>query len=273
LRLRESHQSLEQRTGVLESEIHERKRVEAELLVSNAAAAQANAAKSAFLANMSHELRTPLHAILGYAELLKEDAEQEGNASVIGDLQRIHSSSKQLLKLINDVLDVSNVDSGHIELRPEVDVAVLIADVVRTATPQIQQHENRLTVTVDGNCPEIWADSGRVGQILLHLLGNAAKFTELGSVALDVRPGAAGVEFSVRDSGIGIQAEHLPQLFVSFRQLDASAGRKYGGAGIGLALSRTLARSMGGDIRVESVFGQGSTFTLWLPARDALAQA
>jgi signal transduction histidine kinase len=140
--------------------------------------------------------------------------------------------------------------------------------------PQIRLQGNELAVTVDTNCGELWADGSRVRQILLRLLDNAGKFTAHGLVTLSVGLVNADeeerIEFSVRDTGIGIQAEHLPNLFVSFRQLDASAGRKYGGAGLGLALSRTMAKSMGGDIRVESTFGQGSTFTLWLPMQRVI---
>ena len=230
----------------------------------------ANRAKSAFLANMSHELRTPLNAIIGYSEMLEEDAQASGNAPFVSDLQKIRSAGKHLLGLINDVLDLSKVEAGKMKLFLETfDVAKVVEDVVATASPLMEKNGNTLVVHCAPRVGQLREDITKVRQVLLNLLSNAAKFTEKGTVSLDVtrEEDVAGtwVVFRVRDTGIGMTPEQLGKLFQAFTQADGSTQRKYGGTGLGLALSRKFCMMMGGDINAESEPGKGSTFTMRLP--------
>ena len=233
-------------------------------------AEEANQAKSAFLANMSHELRTPLNAIIGYSEMLEEDAEAAGQKEFVSDLQKIRSAGKHLLGLINDVLDLSKVEAGKMKLFLETfDVANLIEEVTATAQPLVEKTGNRLVVRVAPDVGQIREDVTKVRQVLLNLLSNAAKFTENGTVTLEVTREAdvtgSWVVFRVQDTGIGMTPEQTAKLFQAFTQADGSTMRKYGGTGLGLALSRKFCVMMGGDINVESVSGKGSTFTVRLP--------
>jgi signal transduction histidine kinase len=234
------------------------------------AAEAANRAKSAFLANMSHELRTPLNAIIGYSEMLEEDAQASGNAPFVSDLQKIRAAGKHLLGLINDVLDLSKVEAGKMKLFLETfDVAKVIEEVVATASPLMEKNGNKLVVRFAPRVGQLREDITKVRQVLLNLLSNAAKFTEKGTVSLDVtrEEDVAGtwVVFRVRDTGIGMTPEQLGKLFQAFTQADGSTQRKYGGTGLGLALSRKFCMMMGGDVNAESVPGKGSTFTMRLP--------
>jgi len=234
---------------------------------------------------MSHEHRTPLNAILGYSEMLIEDAEDVGHTAQVPDLQRIHTAGRHLLALINDILDLSKIEAGKIDLLVEdVDVAALVADVVTTVRPLAAKNENALVVPEAGAAEAdaaeaaplgtVRADATRLRQILFNLLGNASKFTERGTVTLDVVPEPGWVRFVVRDTGIGMTPDQIARLFQPFAQADSSTSRKYGGTGLGLVISRRLAWMMGGDITLSSVPGEGSTFTVRLPApaaRPALA--
>ncbi len=234
------------------------------------AAEAANRAKSAFLANMSHELRTPLNAIIGYSEMLEEDAQAAGNAGFTSDLQKIRSAGKHLLGLINDVLDLSKVEAGKMKLYLETfDVAAVVDEVVATAKPLLEKNANRLEVRCAPGVGQLREDITKVRQVLLNLLSNAGKFTEKGTVSLDVSREndvtGTWVVFRVRDTGIGMTPEQLGKLFQAFTQADGGTQRKYGGTGLGLALSRKFCVMMGGDINAQSEPGKGSTFTMRLP--------
>ena len=231
----------------------------------------ANRHKSEFLANMSHELRTPLNAIIGYSEMLEEDAADLDGGRLVPDLEKINAAGKHLLELINAVLDLSKIEAGKMELYLEdFDVARLVRDIAAVIKPLAEKRNNRLEVVGDAGAGAMHADLTKVRQALFNLLSNACKFTERGSVTLAVarERTAAGdwLAFEVRDTGIGMTPEQVERLFQEFGQADASVARRYGGTGLGLALSRRLCRLMGGDIGVESEFGRGSAFTIRLPA-------
>jgi adenylate cyclase len=235
------------------------------------AAMEATVAKSRFLANMSHELRTPLNAVIGITEMLMEDSEESGDSSAREPLERISRAGKHLLQLINEVLDLSKIEAGKLEISYEmVDLAALVDDLVGEVEPLAAKNANRLVVEYPRDIGTVRSDSTRLRQIVLNLLSNACKFTEHGRVSLTVtRRHSNGEEFiSVRvaDTGIGITEEQLGKLFQEFSQADSSTTRKYGGTGLGLAISDRLCRLMGGTIEVESEVGVGTTFTMHLPA-------
>lgn len=231
----------------------------------------ANRAKSAFLANMSHELRTPLNAIIGYSEMLQEDAESMGATEFIGDLQKIFNSGKHLLSLINDILDLSKIEAGKMDLHLETfPIADMIQAVLIGVQPLIRKNGNALEVACPEDIGTMLADQTRLRQILLNLLSNASKFTEKGKIRLsverttvDARP---WIHFEVADSGIGMSVEQMQKLFEDFTQGDGSTTRKYGGTGLGLSISRRFSRMMGGDITVSSEPKRGSTFRVSVPA-------
>jgi signal transduction histidine kinase len=234
----------------------------------NVALAEAGRQKSRFLASMSHELRTPLNAIIGYSELLEEEASILGQPSFSQDLEKIHVSGRHLLGLIDNVLDLSKIEAGRMQVFAErLDVATLIADLVAVSEPLIKKKDNRLVVLRDGNLGTLNSDATKVRQVLLNLLSNSAKFTERGTITLSAttRGDGAAVTFAVQDTGIGMTLEQQGRLFEEFSQADAATYRHFGGTGLGLALSRRLARILGGDITVQSTIGAGSTFTFTVP--------
>jgi PAS domain S-box-containing protein len=258
-------------------DVTERKRIEEQLVAAVDASEDARRAKSAFLANMSHELRTPLNAIIGYSEMLQEDLRERGADDLVPDMVKIHGAGKHLLRLINDILDVSKIEAGKMDLVPEVfDVATLVRDVANTIAPLVKDRGNALDVRCARALGSMKADLTRVRQVLLNLLSNAAKFTENGKLALEVDRMAmndeAWVRFRVRDTGIGMSPEQLARLFKAFAQADVSTTRRYGGSGLGLVISRQLCQMMGGEVTVDSAPGTGSTFTVLLPTNMAQAE-
>jgi signal transduction histidine kinase/CheY-like chemotaxis protein len=227
--------------------------------------------KSEFLANMSHELRTPLNAIIGYSEMLEEDAADLDGGRLVPDLQKINAAGKHLLELINAVLDLSKIEAGKMELYlEEFGVARLIQDIAAMIQPLAERNGNRLEVECDAAAGTMRADMTKVRQALFNLLSNACKFTERGTVSLLVSRETVEnddwLSFRVSDTGIGMTPEQMTRLFQEFSQADAATTRRFGGTGLGLALSRRLCRMMGGDVTVESEPGRGSTFTIRLPA-------
>jgi signal transduction histidine kinase/CheY-like chemotaxis protein len=272
LRVRERTHDLQRANEELGSQATNLQRVNVELEEARNRAEDANRAKSAFLAQMSHELRTPLNAIIGYGELLVEEAEDEGDTKSIPDLRRIIEAGRHLLGLINDVLDLSKIEAGKVTLEWEfVEVAPLVEKIAGTVDTLVKQNGNELVVSCDAGLPPVYADHMRVRQVLLNLLGNAAKFTEKGRVELRVSAATTGpateVVFAVKDTGIGMTREQQERLFQNFVQADSSTSRKYGGTGLGLAISKRFVEMLGGRIEVESEIGRGSTFTIRLPTR------
>jgi two-component system, NtrC family, sensor kinase len=225
--------------------------------------------KSRFLSSMSHELRTPLNAIIGLTEMMITNAARFGTKNALEPLRRVNAAGTHLLSLINEILDLSKIEAGKLELNPEpVNLARLIDEVIGTAGQLAEKNQNRLIVETQENLGALTADSMRLKQILLNLLSNACKFTKEGEVALRVRKvtdGREWVELAVADTGIGLTAEQQATLFQDFTQADSLTARRYGGTGLGLALSRKLARMMGGDVTVASEPGKGSVFTVRLP--------
>ena len=231
------------------------------------AAEAASQIKSSFLANMSHELRTPLNAIIGYSEMVLEEAADAGNEEIVPDINKILAAGKQLLGLINSILDLSKIEAGKMELYIEsFSVPILVEEVTAVIRPLVEKNGNSIKVTIDPAVQSMRADQTKLRQTLYNLLSNASKFTSNGSVALDVRMAPEDhISFAVSDTGIGLSPAQSAKLFEPFTQGDASTSRKYGGTGLGLVISRRFAKMMGGDISVQSEAGKGSIFTLLLP--------
>jgi two-component system sensor histidine kinase/response regulator len=265
------------RTAALEQEVRTRQQAEteasltaAQLRVTQQKAEAATRAKSDFLASMSHELRTPLNAIILYSELLQEEATDQGRKSTTNDLQRIRSAGSHLLDLINGILDLSKIEAGKMTvLLEQFDVATLVNQVVDTVRPLAQKNQNRVAVHVAANVGLMHADLMKTRQILLNLLGNAAKFTRAGTIDLEVQTFTEGgppvIVFAVRDSGVGMSNEQCSRVFEPFTQADVTTTRKYGGTGLGLAIVSRFCTLMGGHVSVASEQGVGSCFTVCLP--------
>lgn len=240
-----------------------------ELEVARDAAQEASRTKSSFLANMSHELRTPLNAIIGVTEMLQEDARELKRDDELEPLERVLRAAHHLLALINDILDLSKIEAGKMEIHPETfSIATLIEEVAKTVEPMAIKNDNKIIV-IHGPVDYIHADQMRVRQALLNLASNASKFTSSGNVTISSarksENGIECIEIAVEDTGIGMAPEQVGKLFQEFSQADSSTTRKYGGTGLGLAISRRFCQMMGGDITVESQPGRGSRFTIWLP--------
>jgi PAS domain S-box-containing protein len=232
------------------------------------AAEAANRAKSTFLANMSHELRTPLNAIIGFTRLVKRRAQDTLPQEQIDNLEKVLVSANRLLDMINAVLDVAKIETGKMDVQPDTfDVAVLIDACLQMVRPAAEREQLRLIKEIEPDLPPLFSDRDKVWQILMNLLSNAVKFTEAGTITVNARRQGETLALAVADTGIGIPEDASDQIFEAFRQVDGSTTRRHGGTGLGLSLSRHLARLLGGDVTLESTVGEGSTFTLTLPIR------
>src|SRR5262245_4732445 len=247
-------------------------RLFSELAEKSAALAVASSNKSQFLSSMSHELRTPLNAIIGLTDMMVANAARFGTEKALEPLKRVHNAGTHLLGLINQVLDLSKIEAGKLELAPEsVNLVPLIDEVIGTARQLAEQNKNQLLVDTPADLGVLYVDPMRLRQILLNLLSNACKFTKQGEVSLRARKVGNGrdiVELAVADTGIGMTPEQLAKLFQEFSQAEASTAKKFGGTGLGLAITRKLARMMGGDVTVTSEPGKGSVFTVRLPGGE-----
>lgn len=253
------------------ADITELKQREAELAAARDAADEANRTKSSFLANMSHELRTPLNAIIGYSEILQEDAADKDDQAPIEDLQKIESAGRHLLGLINNILDLSKIEAGKMDVFIEpIDIQGLVKEAMSIVKPLADKSENTVEVICPADIGSFRSDQTKVKQCLLNLMSNANKFTTKGTLTLTVaREGDSQVCFQVSDTGVGMTKDQLGRLFQAFSQADASTTKRFGGTGLGLAITKHFCIMLGGDVTVESTPGKGSTFTIRLPDQSA----
>ena len=259
-------------------DIHDRVQAEIELRQAKEAAESASRVKSSFLANMSHELRTPLNAIIGYSEILLEDATDRGDKASMGDLEKIQAAGKHLLGLINDILDLSKIEAGRMDVYLEHVFLTRLVDEVKTIVePMMKKNGNTLLVDCPQDIGSLQTDLTKLKQSIINLLSNAAKFTKNGTVTLrlarETRDGAPWVKFEVIDSGIGMTDEQMGRLFQAFTQADSSTTRNFGGTGLGLTITRHFCAMLGGSIEVKSKPAQGSTFIIVLPDRATKVMA
>ncbi|MCP4696027.1 MAG: cyclic nucleotide-binding domain-containing protein [Gammaproteobacteria bacterium] len=264
---------LRQSTGIMAGALAKEDmlvRKKEKLQVAKQQAEDANQAKSAFLADMSHEIRTPLNAVLGYTEMLQEDAADLELDQFVGDLGKIHASGKHLLSLINNILDLSKIEAGRMTLYEETfELIPFIEETMHTVAPLLSKNNNTMKIRFDDFVHFIRTDKTKLRQIILNLFSNACKFTKDGQITLSITreiDKADSYLFQVRDTGIGMTPEQLGKLFKAFSQAEAATSSKYGGTGLGLAVSKALSKLMGGDISVQSAYGEGTAFTLILPA-------
>ena len=274
--LAESERSLERKVEERTSELGLKNealaRSQRELALARDAALEASRTKSTFLANMSHELRTPLNAIIGYSEMLQEEARDSGQEGFVPDLDKILSSGRYLLELINGVLDLSKIEAGKMEnFLESFEVAELVDGVATTVRPLMKKNGNRLELGGGAGLGAMHSDLTKLRQVLFNLLSNASKFTEGGTIRLEAkreaRDGGDWLSFTVSDTGIGMTPEQMGRIFEAFSQADASTTREYGGTGLGLSITKQFCEMLGGSIEVPSEPGRGSSFTVHLPAR------
>lgn len=272
--LRRAHNLLEikvkERTLTLQEEISERKLIETDLVAAKQLAEQSNLAKSNFLANMSHELRTPLNAIIGYSEILHEDAQDRDDDVAMEDLDKVLSSARHLLALIGDILDVSKIEAGRMEVHlEETPAASVLTAVLASAEMLAVKNSNRIEVHNELTNEMVNIEPLRLSQCLLNLISNACKFTTDGLITLSAAPrmqnDRAWIVWEVKDTGCGMSPEDQQQLFKRFSQVDASPARRHNGTGLGLCISQQLCQAMEGRVEVSSTLGAGSTFTIWIP--------
>ncbi len=238
-----------------------------ELQIAMEKARSASQAKTDFLAKVSHELRTPLNAIIGYSEMLMEEAEDDGLKTYLDDLTKIHSSGDHLLTLINDILDISKIEAGKMELYlEEFNLKDFISQIVSTTQPLVEKNRNELVVDLDESIGTLRNDETKLRQVLLNLLSNAAKFTEAGVIKLKVSKTTRDrVKFELSDTGIGMTSKQLKSVFEEFMQAETSTSKKYGGTGLGMPISKKITDMMGGNIDIKSKVGEGTTFTITIP--------
>jgi signal transduction histidine kinase len=245
-----------------------------ELTIAKEAAEDSSRAKSQFIANMSHELRTPLNAIIGYSEMLKDELNELETEDISSDLAKINAAGRHLLGLINDVLDLSKIESGKMEIYNETfDIQKVLKEVVVTIKILLEQRNNQFKFECEANIGLMYSDVTKIRQVLFNLLSNASKFTENGTISLQVKKQwikeVEWVSFAITDTGIGISREQQKKLFKAFSQVDASTTRKYGGTGLGLLITKRFTEMLGGKVSIESELGKGTTFVVQFPTKMA----